>query len=498
MDPDYSREDYYSHISVMRGLLCEKLLYLYKNKPEEKEGTWDLGKIIGRRNSIVKDLGIKSLGSGIDITDSEDYDIKSCIAKTKELLDKKHGLLFRPYFLYDYIYTRVDAVRNTKDGLIIYDIQVRTSVKKNQFDSLGYQMEIIKSAGYEIHDIVVLYLDPDYTNIKRADHNNLFLRESVLDQITINGDKYKNNIEYIRSKFPPETEPESILGKHCFKGGICPFFRTCFPEIPEENIFSLGGMHLLDKLELFENGKTKIEDIPDSYNLNDFSRIQIESSKKDEIIVNRNGLEDFISKLTFPLYFTDFEAVQAAVPVYKNTSPFQMILFQYYLVKYLSLTEKEEYSFLPDANEDPREKFIKTFMERTEGEGSIIVFDTSSEKKMLREIGKVFPDYNDSIENRIERMLDLKEPFEKLYFYHPEMKGSKTLKSIIKAIRNDNGYHEMEIGDGGSASILYEIFLYEGKKYPTEEFRNDLIKYCKKDVVSMVEILVYLYKIIHE
>lgn len=479
----------------MRGLLCERLLYLHKTSKNAKKSVPILNKLIGRRNGIVKERAIRSLSSDFRFYKISNYDVIEAANETSKALENAPIVIQKPLFVYDTFYTSADAVKFENNELVLYNIQVRTALKKNQIIPLGYQYSIIQNAGYKIKDVIVITLNPDYKLNSSLLEPTIFTHESVKHLIDSELNHYNDGLEFIKSKFPAKSEPAGEMGKHCFRGGICNYFEHCFPEIKENNIFSLGGMHLNEKLELYFEGKTTIDDIPDDYELNDFSKAQLSTLGGKKTIVEFEEIRKFLNTLEKPIYFTDFEAIQPAIPIFEGCSPYQQIPFQFYLIL-LGQDGEEHYNFLPEKDEDPRENFVKNFLEKTGEVGSILVYDKTSEIKMLRELIKEFPDKREKIENRIYRFVDLKEPFEKMYFYHHEMKGSKTLKNVIAVIDPKSSYSELEIANGGSASFLFELYHYNYSEIPIEELKANLTEYCKMDVVSMVKIVEFLKKLV--
>lgn len=492
-----SIEHFYSHISVIRGLTCDRLLYLHKNNPELKGKTQKLNNLIGRRNGFVKELAVSYLSKNLDYFKVNEPDTSRAASQTTELLNEDNIFIQKPLFLYDHIYSSLDFIVKKDDKIFVYSIQARTSGKRNRVTSLGYQIAVAKLAGLKYDDVFLVTLNPDYNRGSSLSKESLFNIESVKEALEDEMTYYTKGVKYIHTNFPKSEEPSAKLDRKCFKGGVCVFFEHCFPEVNSSKIMEIGGMHLDDKLELISEGKTSLDDLPEDFELNDFSKIQLSTNSGKQTIIDYTGLRNFFDKFSYPLYYTDFEAIQPAIPIYEDTSSYRQIPFQFYLIRNEANGEVSEYSFLPEGTEDPREAFLNSFLKETEGAGSIIVFDKTSEIKMLRELLKVFPEKEKEVNSRIERIIDLKDPFDQIMFYHYEMKGSKTLKSIISVVKKEEFYKNLEIANGGSASFIFELYLYGIIDKSHEELKEDLLEYCKTDVVSMVEIVKFLKRIIN-
>ena len=79
-----------------------------------------------------------------------------------------------------------------------------------------------------------------------------------------------------------------------------------------------------------------------------------------------------------------------------------------------------------------------------------------------------FPEYNDEIEERIDRIVDLMVPFQKKWYYTPEMKGSYSIKAVLPALVPELSYDGLQVADGGTASITYEQLLEETDMIKTD------------------------------
>ena len=80
-------------------------------------------------------------------------------------------------------------------------------------------------------------------------------------------------------------------------------------------------------------------------------------------------------------------------------------------------------------------------------------------------------------------------PFQKKYYYASEMKGSYSIKSVLPALVPELSYDELEINDGGLASIAYESLQTETDLMFIAEIKAQLLEYCKLDTLAMVKIL---------
>ncbi|MCZ7615351.1 MAG: hypothetical protein M5T52_17860 [Ignavibacteriaceae bacterium] len=75
------------------------------------------------------------------------------------------------------------------------------------------------------------------------------------------------------------------------------------------------------------------------------------------------------------------------------------------------------------------------------------------------------------------------------------MKGSYSIKVVLPALVPDLSYDDLEINEGGLASIAYESLQSETDLMVIAEIKQQLLEYCKLDTHGMVRILEELEKI---
>ena len=146
-------------------------------------------------------------------------------------------------------------------------------------------------------------------------------------------------------------------------------------------------------------------------------------------------------------------------------------------------------NFLLMQEQDPRQKFIKSLLNKTKKPGDILVYNMTFEKTRLSELARDFSDYAIAIEERISRIKDLMIPFQKKYYYTSEMNGSYSIKSVLPALVPELDYSDLDISDGGTAMNAYEHLQQETDKKNIKKIKKNLLEYCKMDTLAMVKIL---------
>jgi predicted RecB family nuclease len=120
--------------------------------------------------------------------------------------------------------------------------------------------------------------------------------------------------------------------------------------------------------------------------------------------------------------------------------------------------------------------------------GSIFMYRPFERHRMTDLIG-MFPDLSPRLKALKNRLVDL-HPIVKKHYYHPDMKGSWSLKAVTTCIAPEMSLANLgEVADGMAAQRAYlEIIAPETNDVRRENLRQKLLDYCKLDTMAMVKI----------
>ena len=479
-----------SKSSFLKGIQCDKHLYLYKYNKNLLDPLTEMQEAIFARGTDVGQLAQKLFPGGIDATPKSLRKFDESAELTKKLLQKDNQVIYEATFIYDQVLAVADIVVKENDELSIYEVKSSTSVNEVHINDAAVQYWIIKNLGYKIKDISIVYINNQYLREDELELEKLFNVESVFEFVKQKESFVNEEVKRQKNILARQSVPKVDIGMHCTDPYPCGFIGHCWQHVPENSIFDISGMHLRRKFELYDQGLVKVKDIPADFGLNKNQQLQVSGILKNTTIIDKEAIEVFLDTLNYPMYFVDFESFQPPVPLYDNSKPYQQIPVQYSLhIKESKDSELRHFEFLADPHSDPRIPFIKNLIEALGKEGNIIVYNKSFEVTRLKEIASVFPEYEEDINSIIGRVKDLMLPFQKKYYYTPEMQGSYSIKYVLPALVPEMSYDNMEIADGGTASLAYESLLTMDDFIKIDEIKKQLLEYCKLDTLAMVKIL---------
>jgi hypothetical protein len=472
------------------GLQCPKLLWVAINDkdklPEPDAATqalFDSGHEVGN-------LAKKLFPGGVDIPTST---FMGNIKKSKARLRLRKPL-FEAGFMAKDVFARADILNPVDGAWDIIEVKSSTKVKDINLHDLSFQKYCYMRAGLKIGRCFLMYINREYVRNGPIDPKEFFIIEDVTDKVL---ELFKDVSERVEGMLKIASRKEHLdvdITPKCSDPYDCALKSGCWSHLSSDNVFNLyrGGEKCFS---LYNSGVKEIKDIPDSFKLNDKQEIQRKCAKSGEVYLEKDKIKEFLSKLTKPLYYLDFETFSTAIPLLDGLKPYEQVPFQFSLhVFQFSLNEEGKHHSFLGKEKDSRLEFLISLKKVLGSSGSIVVYNASFEKNVLLKLAVVFPEYKEWVDSVILRLVDLLEVFRSFYYYNCEQEGSASIKKVLPAVTG-NSYSELNINNGKDASLLFfEIMFKDGKK--KDKIRKDLEEYCGLDTLGMKLILDELKEIV--
>ncbi len=476
-----------SKSKYINGVQCSKILWLDENNPEVKEevsnSSLDTGTKVG---ILAKDL----FGEHINIEYNDNLNIM--IEDTKKALLQKEIIITEASFVYNNNFCSIDILKKNNNTFEIYEVKSSTDINDIYLDDISYQLYVLNKLGYNVTNTYIVHLNSNYTRNGNLELDKLFTICDVTKEALDRQNKVDETINNINKIMKSNQEPNIDIGIHCTKPYDCPYFKYCTKNIKEDNVFKLRGMNNTTKFKLYKEGIYTYKELLSS-NINDKYKQQIEYELHDkEDYINKEKIIKFISTLTYPLYFLDFETYQEAIPMYDSIRPYMQIPFQYSLHYYEKdngpLLHKE---FLGEASTDPRRLLAESLVKDIPENVCVLAYNMMFEKMVIKNLASIYPDLSHHLMNIYHNMHDLMVPFKNRDYYAKDMHGSYSIKYVLPALfPNDPSldYHNLNLIHNGSEAMNTFANLSSYSKEEQEEIRKCLLKYCELDTYAMVKI----------
>ena len=486
---------------------CPKCLWMSVYKPEEEvvdpssEARFENGTEVG-------DLAMGLLGEYVDVTTNQEdgrLDLAAMITKTNQLMEAGQENICEASFSYDGNYCAVDILHKTENGWAIYEVKSTSFPEfeghKSKLDKyapdIAYQKWVLTQCGINVTGTYLVCLNSDYVRQGALDLKELF---TIVDMEKLTENEYLKvpaQVNMALKVLNMDKEPEDDLTEHCMKPYECPFLNYCKRQhgIPEDKptVFDLYRMNFSKKLEYYHAGRILLNDVREE-ELSDKQQMQVECTLNNTEHIDKDGIREFLSGFSYPLYFLDFETLQQPIPQYDGQKPYQQITFQYSLhIKKDEDAPYEHKEFLaPSDGNDPRRSLAEQLCKDIPMNVCTLAYNKSFECGRIKELAELYPDLASHLLNIREHIKDLLDPFRDGYYYVPSMHGSFSIKSVLPALFPDEeslNYHNLDerCQNGGNAMTLFpRIQFMEPEEAETS--REALLRYCELDTWAMVKV----------
>lgn len=476
------------------GLQCKKMLWLYKNKPEEKEEVNNQS--VFDNGNDVHEVARKILGEDINIPFNED--LTQMIKDTEEVMKQEKVIITEASFSYENNFCSVDILKKEGNTYEIYEVKSSTELKDVYVDDVSYQYFVLTSLGLKVEKCYVAILNNRYVRKGKLDLNQLFKKIDVTDEVVSKQAQVKQMIKDMNKYMEQKKEPKDDIGIHCFKPYKCPFFKYCTRHLPESNIFEINEINVNEKLKLYVEGIVSLEDLLKEDISNEAKQhIEYELYDKEDYI-DKKSIKEFLNTLSEPLYFLDFETFALPIPKYDGTRPYQQVPFQYSL-HYIEEGKLYHKEFLAESGVDPRKLIAESLVRDIPKNVPVLAYYMSFEKGRIKELAETFPDLKDHLMSIHDNIKDLIVPFKNRSYYAKGMHGSASIKYVLPAMfPNDESlnYKNLELVHNGDEAMNIYARLGEYPKEEQEYIRERLLKYCELDTYAMVKIYEKLKQIV--
>jgi predicted RecB family nuclease len=470
------------------GCQCHKLLWWKVHEPDARELQPD--KVLQDLFDQGRQVGAVARARWPDgvLIDLPHQAREERIAATARALADGPPAVFEASFAARGTFVAIDVLEKRGAGHHLIEVKSSTTQKEEHVPDVAVQAFVAAACGVEITSAEVLHLNKDF---RHPDEGDLFARTDVTQAVA-------RFLPAVPDELVRQEEmlggplPEVSIGLHCFEPHPCPFFARCWPDDPD-HIRCLVNVGPKRTAAYLERGIRRIGDLPERelQRLNFTQQRQLRAMREHRIVVEPTlaaELEPFASATR--LGFLDFETIMRAIPVWPGMAPWQQAAAQFSYHERHADGAMTHAEFLAEGPEDARPKLAAAMLRATAAADRVVTY-TGFEKTRIRDLQRAVPELAQGLAALEAKLLDL-FPVVRNCIYHPEFRGSFSLKDILTPLVPDLTYSDLVIVDGRVASVEIARLLFVAGKIPRHErdrVRRDLLDYCERDTLAMVRLV---------
>lgn len=474
---------------LLAFLQCPKRLHLALHRPdlaEEDEGA-------ARRMVVghgVGEIARRLQPAGVLI--GHDDDLGSALAETAQLVKASPRVpLFEATFEHEGVLVRADLMLPQGRGWRMVEVKSSASVKDYHLQDCAIQTWVARHAGMRVHSTAVAHVDTAFVYPGGEKYQGLLKEVDVDEDIEALAGEVPGWVSAAKAVLAG-PEPAIAVGGQCDDPFPCPFYAHCSrdlppgPEYPVELLPGVAGKRLAAALRA--SGIDDLRDAPEErFETDQLHRIWQTTANGEAFLDPASAGQ--MAQYGWPRHYLDFESVQFAVPIWAGTRPYQQLVFQW-----SCHTEEKDgrvwhREFLDTSGEDPQRRFAESLIEALDDDGPVFVYNQGFEATRLKELSEMFPDLARRLGGIVGRMVDLL-PITKRFYYHPEMKGSWSIKAVLPTVDAEMSYDGLEtVSHGQEAQAAYlELIAQDTPTGRKTELERGLLEYCRHDTWALVKL----------
>jgi len=209
-----------SKTDFIRGLQCERMLWLDKHRREEMI----IPPEVQTRLDEGNDFGDKAMGLFGEYREMTAFkeegklDIKKMIENTSAALEEGVGVICEAAFSSYGNYCAVDILRKTESGFFMYEVKNSPEVKEVFLKDVGFQKYILYKCGVRVKKVFII------TN--GGEENPYKINDVTAEAVKYAGIAYKKVWDLNKIKNSP-TEIFVPVGEQCDNPYRCWYYEYC-------------------------------------------------------------------------------------------------------------------------------------------------------------------------------------------------------------------------------------------------------------------------------
>lgn len=497
-----SRQYKLSKSKLLAFRQCPKRLWLQTHHPERADYD-DATTAIMAAGTEVGEVFRTLYPAGV-LIDGED--LGDALLKTRDLLQAEPK---RPIFEATLeacdVLVRVDMLSPEADGFRLVEVKSSTSVKPYHLDDAAIQTWVVTQAGIPVKQTAIAHIDSRFVYPGNSEFSGLFTEQAIDPEVSERLPQVVRWVSDAKAMLAGD-EPCITAGDQCHQPFDCPFLAYCAPNVdePEFPVEILPRNYRL-VAQLKDEGYSDLREVPEERLAREIHRKVLRVTKSGQAELSDEGRR-IARSLPYPRYYLDFETIAFAVPRWVGTRPYQQVPFQFSCHVELAPGIVAPSAFLSTDGADPRRAFAEALIEAVNPKifadmpvsgskpGPVMVYNATFERSRINELAAYFPDLADKLVAINERIADLL-PITREHYYHPEMRGSWSLKAVLPTIGADLSYDGMAVANGGMAQEAFlEMIDPETPVDRKEELRQGLLDYCALDTYALLQLVDFFSK----
>lgn len=468
----------------LSGLQCHKRLWFEIHQPLEEVAPTPIPILQGR----AFDLAVQGLLPGVVISRSDG--MPAAIAETKRVLADRKGvpaILHQSAFRAGDLAVITDVLRRSGSQFELIEVKASTAVKETHIPDAAFQFLVLQRAKIPVGKVFIGHVNNQFVLRRAGDYQGLLAETEITDEVLSFLPAAATCAVELQEVMASKSMPVVPMGAQCHDPYECPFIERCAagvkqPEYPID-LLPRGGK-LIEQLTA--QGFQDLRDVPPKRLTNEIHRRVLDATISGLAYFDLAATTE-LRGLSTPFAYLDFETISFSVPEVIGTRPYEQLAFQWSVHVEHSATDVTHAEYLAIGSFGDFAEIAGALIAALPAAGTIFAYNASFEAGVLDRLADRLPAQASALRSVAARLVDLL-PITRQAYYHRDMLGSWSIKSVVPTIAPELAYEtldEVQEGDGAQRAFL-ELRSAGISAERSAESRSALLRYCAHDTWVMV------------
>jgi len=259
-----------SKSAFIRGIQCQKALFLYKNyyNLRDKPSVEQLAKF--KRGTQVGVYAQLLFPNGVDCSPKKAGDTKTWVKNTQLQISNENPILYEAAFEFNGSMAAMDIYTKIDGFCQAYEVKSSLKISPVFEIDLAFQTYIIKQSGHQLDGAGIITVNGDYQKNGEIDWQQYFQFSDYSDHLKLWHPWIEEQIAIAENTLSQGSIPKIGIGKQCFEPYSCDFIKFCWKKPLAEHWsntipFKTTHHHLFAEKGLVPNLKTEEINTPNEF-----------------------------------------------------------------------------------------------------------------------------------------------------------------------------------------------------------------------------------------
>lgn len=439
-----------SKSTFIRGLQCEKSLYLHKKRPflRDRISPEQLAKF--SRGTNVGVYAQQLFPGGVNAAPKTHFQMAASVKKTAEFMEAGETVIYEAAFEHAGVIIALDIMVKNEKGWHAIEVKSSKAISETYLWDASLQYFVMAGSGVQVSDFSIAYINTSFVRKGPINPAELFKIESVLPFVLERQEQVGQKIERLKEVVELKNSPPVPIGPQCHKPYPCDFIGHCWKNVPAGSVFDLKGMEEDQKFRYFESGIIKAEDIPEKELDEKTTARQVKSMAMGQAVVDSKDLKAFLDRIKMPAAVFSWLDFKPALPIFEVTKPYQSVPCSFAL-RGLDVIEDRPVLYTTPAF--PERDMLEKTLDAMLAFETILVFGPQPDWGFLLKNAGAEDALQRKVKLLLARSLDLSQPFNDFSIAWPGMRHADTPEEILA------GLHQPVLKPAGKIKTRLEAAL---------------------------------------